>query len=218
MIKAVLFDMDGLMFDTESLSTKALIKAAKLQNYAMSVAETHLVLGYKRESIYNFYENYFSDKKVDGRKLVEDHYQIQEEVLYSAGPDKMPYLDELLAYLKANDYKIAVASSSNLADIKNNLIKTGVAHYIDVIASGEEVANGKPAPDVFLLAAKRLGLDVKDCLVLEDSLFGVEAGYTAGAKTIMIPDSVQPDDITQKRAYKVLDHLGLVIDVLENEK
>ena len=56
MIKAVLFDMDGLMFDTESLSTRGFIEAAKKQNYIMTEEETYLVLGFKREAIYDFYD------------------------------------------------------------------------------------------------------------------------------------------------------------------
>lgn len=215
MIKAVLFDMDGLMFDTETLSSQGFIEAARKQNYEMTVEETHLVLGFKQKAIYEFYEDYFKDKGVDGRKLVDDHYSYLEEILFTTGPDKMPYLEELLIYLKDNNYKIAVASSSDLHHINNNLEKTGVKKYIDVIASGEEVKNGKPAPDVFLLAAERLGVDAKECIVLEDSLSGMKAGYSAGAKAIMIPDSVEPDEYTKKIAYKVLDDLGQVIDLLK---
>lgn len=218
MVKAVLFDMDGLMFDTESLSTRAFIEAAKKQNYEMTVEETHLVLGFKPKAIYEFYENYFKDKGVDGKKLVDGHYAYLENILFTTGPDKMPYLEDLLIYLKENNYKVAVASSSDLHHINNNLEKTGVKKYIDVIASGEEVENGKPAPDVFLLAAERLGVSPKECIVLEDSLAGMKAGYTAGAKAIMIPDSVEPDEYTKTIAYRVLESLKLVIEVLEEEK
>lgn len=215
MIKAVLFDMDGLMFDTESLATKAFIEAAKKQNYNMTEEETHLVLGFKPEAIYKFYEDYFKGKGVDGKRVVDEHYEYLENVLFTTGPDKMPYLEELLVYLKNNKYKVAVASSSDLYHINNNLEKTDVKKYIDVIASGEEVANGKPAPDVFLLAAERLGIAPKDCIVLEDSLSGTKAGYLSGAKTIMIPDSIQPDEYTKTIAYRILNNLGEVINLLE---
>ncbi|MDO4814601.1 MAG: HAD family phosphatase [Gemella sp.] len=218
MIKAVLFDMDGLMFDTESLATKAFIEAAKKQNYEMTKEETHFVLGFKPEAIYNFYENYFKDKEVDGKKLVKDHYEYLEHVLFTTGPDKMPYLEELLIYLKTNNYKIAVASSSDLEHINNNLEKTGVKKYIDTVASGEEVENGKPAPDVFLLAADRLGIEIEKCMVLEDSVSGMRAGYLSGAKAVMIPDSIQPDEYIKSIAYEVLDSLKEVINLLEEKK
>lgn len=215
MIKAVLFDMDGLMFDTETLATKSFIKAAKKQGYDMSVEETHLVLGYTSQAIYDFYKNYFKDTHVDGGKLVDDQYKIIEDVLFSTGPDKMPYLVELLEYLKNNGYKVAVASSSDILHIRNNLEKNDVLKYIDVIASGEEVAKGKPNPDVFLLAAERLGMLPEECLVLEDSYFGVQAGVAGGMKVVMVPDSVQPNEEILKIVYKVANNLKDVISILE---
>ena len=218
MIKAVLFDMDGLMFDTESLSTKGFIEAAKKQNYKMTEEETFLVLGFKREAIYEFYEKYFLEKNngVDGKKIVDDQYEYLENILYTTGPDKMFYLEELLIYLKNNNYKIAVASSSDLHHINNNLEKTNVLKYIDVIASGEEVKNGKPAPDVFLLAAERLGVKPENCLVLEDSKFGVKAGFLAGMKVIMVPDSIQPDEETRKMTTSIAKSLKDVEIFLKN--
>lgn len=218
MIKAVLFDMDGLMFDTESLSTKGFIEAGKKQNYKMTEEETFLVLGFKREAIYEFYEKYFLEKNngVDGKKIVDDQYEYLENILYTTGPDKMFYLEELLIYLKNNNYKIAVASSSDLHHINNNLEKTNVLKYIDVIASGEEVKNGKPAPDVFLLAAERLGVKPENCLVLEDSKFGVKAGFLAGMKVIMVPDSIQPDEETKKMTTSIAKSLKDVEIFLKN--
>ncbi len=218
MIKAVLFDMDGLMFDTESLSTKGFIEAGKKQNYKMTEEETFLVLGFKREAIYEFYEKYFLEKnnEVDGKKIVDDQYEYLENILYTTGPDKMFYLEELLIYLKNNNYKIAVASSSDLYHINNNLEKTNVLKYIDVIASGEEVKNGKPAPDVFLLAAERLGVKPENCLVLEDSKFGVKAGFLAGMKVIMVPDSIQPDEETKKMTTFIAKSLKDVEIYLKN--
>ena len=187
-IKAVLFDMDGLMVDTESLSTEAFINSAKAQGY-----------------------------NIDGKKLVDDHYEYIENVLYTVGPEKMPYVEELLKYLRENNYKIAVASSSDTADIKNNLEKTKLEKYIDEIASGAEVENGKPAPDVFLLAAKRLGVDPKDCLILEDSKAGIKAGKASGAMVFMVPDMFTVDKECEDTADRILTNLGEVIGILEGK-
>ncbi|MGX7112312.1 HAD family hydrolase [Gemella cuniculi] len=216
-IEAVLFDMDGLMVDTESLATKAFIKSAKEQGYNMSEEETFKVLGFTKASIYLFWEEYFKNSKIDGRKLVDDHYEYIEKVLFSTGPDKMPFVEELLKYLKENNYKIAVASSSDLDHIENNLEKTNLKQYIDKIASGAEVENGKPAPDVFLLAAHRLGIDAKNCLVLEDSKAGIRAAKAAGATAFMVPDMVKIDDECLKTADRIVENLGEVIKILEEE-
>ena len=216
-IKAVLFDMDGLMIDTESLSTEAFIKSAKAQGYNMTKEETLKVLGYTKASIYQFWIDYFQGTKVDGKKLVDDHYEYIEKVLYTVGPEKMPYVEELLKYLRENNYKIAVASSSDTADIKNNLEKTKLEKYIDEIASGAEVKNGKPAPDVFLLAAERLGVDAKDCLILEDSKAGIKAGKASGAMVFMVPDMFTVDKECEDTADRILNNLGEVIEILEGK-
>ena len=214
-IKAVLFDMDGLMVDTESLATEAFIHSAKKQGYDMTKEETLLVLGFTTKSIYEFWENYFKNSDVSGKQLVDDHYKYIENILFTTGPRKMPYIEELLKYLKESNYKVAVASSSNMNHIINNMEKTGLKKYIDEFASGAEVKNGKPAPDVFLLAAERLGVEPKKCLVLEDSKAGVIAGSSAGAKVIMVPDMFKPDDECKEKAYKIVNNLGEVINMLE---
>lgn len=216
-IKAVLFDMDGLMVDTESLSTEAFINSAKAQGYNMTKEETLKVLGFTKANIYQFWIDYFQGTNVDGKKLVDDHYEYIENVLYTVGPEKMPYVEELLKYLRENNYKIAVASSSDTADIKNNLEKTKLEKYIDEIASGAEVENGKPAPDVFLLAAKRLGVDSKDCLILEDSKAGIKAGKASGAMVFMVPDMFTVDKECEDTADRILTNLGEVIEILEGK-
>ena len=210
-IEAVLFDMDGLMVDTESLSTKALISSAKKQDYEMTKEETLQVLGFTEAAIYKFWEDYFEDSHVDGKKLADDHYDYIEEVLFTTGPDKMPNVEKLLVYLKENNYKVAVASSSNIDHIENNMEKT---------ASGQEVSNGKPAPDVFLLAAERLGVKPENCLVLEDSKSGIKAGRASGATVFMIPDMFKPDEECLEIANRILKNLGEVISILgeENDK
>ena len=216
-IKAVLFDMDGLMVDTESLSTEAFINSAKAQGYNMTKEETLKVLGFTKVNIYQFWIDYFQGTNVDGKKLVDDHYEYIENVLYTVGPEKMPYVEELLKYLRENNYKIAVASSSDTADIKNNLEKTKLEKYIDEIASGAEVENGKPAPDVFLLAAERLGVDPKDCLILEDSKAGIKAGKASGAMVFMVPDMFTVDKECEDTADRILTNLGEVIEILEGK-
>ena len=216
-IKAVLFDMDGLMVDTESLSTEAFINSAKAQGYNMTKEETLKVLGFTKANIYQFWIDYFQGTNVDGKKLVDDHYEYIENVLYTVGPEKMPYVEELLKYLKENNYKIAVASSSDTADIKNNLEKTKLEKYIDEIASGAEVENGKPAPDVFLLAAERLDVDPKDCLILEDSKAGIKAGKASGAMVFMVPDMYTVDKECEDTADRILTNLGEVIEILEGK-
>ncbi len=85
--------------------------------------------------------------------------------------------------------------------IRKNLEKNGVAEYFNMFISGQEVRNGKPAPDIFLLAAERLGVPPEECYVFEDSRNGIEAGWRAGCRSVMVPDLVQPTDETRRMSF-----------------
>ena len=117
-------------------------------------------------------------------------------------------LKELLAALEDMGLPRIVASSSPRNMIEMNLQTTGTARYFHDVVSGTEVAHSKPAPDTFLVAAKKLHLDPHDCLVLEDSFNGVRAGRAAGCVTVMVPDLMQPtEEIAQLYDRKCEDLL-----------
>jgi HAD superfamily hydrolase (TIGR01509 family) len=105
-----------------------------------------------------------------------------------------PGAADLLPALKKAGYRLAVASSSPRDMVLTNLGRTGIDSYFDVVVCGDEVSRGKPDPDIFLLAAERLGLLPGDCYVLEDSPNGIRAGHRAGCSVLMVPNMVQPDE------------------------
>lgn len=107
---------------------------------------------------------------------------------------KKPGLDELLAWLDANHIPMAVASSSRVHVIEGNLNNWGLAHYFKALVSGQQVKHSKPDPEIFLLAAEKLGTDPARTLVLEDSYNGVRAGAAGGFVTVMVPDLLPADD------------------------
>ena len=89
---------------------------------------------------------------------------------------------------------MAVASSAPVEVIEKNLLRTNLRGYFDVLVGGDKVSNGKPAPDIFLLAAKELNLEPSDCYIFEDSFNGIRAANSAGGFAIMIPDTIQPTE------------------------
>ena len=109
-----------------------------------------------------------------------------------------------------------VASSSPRATIEMNLQTTGTARYFHDVVCGSDVAHSKPAPDIFLEAARRLKLDIHKCLVLEDSFNGIRAGHAAGAVTVMIPDMAQPtpeiEQLYTRRCNDLLEVRDLLLD------
>lgn len=123
---------------------------------------------------------------------------------------------ELMAFLKEKGIKVALASGSPHNIISHHLKEVGAENYFDVIVSGDDVEHGKPAPDVFLLTAEKLGVDPKSCIVIEDSENGINAGLAAGMTCIGIPDvAVFSDDIVKKMHAKPESLLD-VISIIEN--
>ena len=114
-------------------------------------------------------------------------------ILETSVPEK-PGIREMLDYLRAHGVKTAVASSSRLELIEHNLALAGIRDRFDALVSGEEVAHGKPAPDIFLLAAERIGCAPEDCYVFEDGANGIRAGASAGCTTAMVVDLSEPTD------------------------
>lgn len=154
---------------------------------------------------------------IDVENFIKDCSKWVEEQVKIFLPEK-PGLHEILAYTKEKGWKMAVASGSRTEIIIHNLKKAGIYDMFDAIASGHEVENGKPAPDVFLLAAERLNLDPAECYVIEDGANGVRAGVAAGCDTIMVPDIVEPDDELREISMGICDTLSDVIDLLEKRR
>lgn len=194
MIKGVIFDMDGLMFDTERLwdtfwepACKALQVPMPEDTAAFYASGRGLAGQYLVEHVQKYFPG------VDPQRMLDKVWQIGNERFAQGVPCK-PGLKELLALLEERGLPRIVASSSPRNMIEQNLQTTGTARYFHDIVCGADVKHSKPAPDIFLEAARRLGLDCCDCLVLEDSFNGVRAGHAAGAVTVMVPDLAQPDE------------------------
>lgn len=194
MIKAVIFDMDGLMFDTERLwdtlwePTCRALGLEMPQDLEAFFTGGRGLAGVKlNEHIQKFFP------QADPQVIVEKIWELAEQRFAQGIPCK-PGLAELLETLEEKKLPRIVASSSPRALILKNLETTGMARYFDQVVCGADVRHSKPAPDIFLEAARRLGVDIRDCLVLEDSFNGVRAGHAAGAVTVMVPDIAQPDE------------------------
>ena len=214
MIKGVIFDMDGLMFDTERLwdtlwepACQALGVPMPEDTESFYASGRGLAGQYLQEHVHKYFP------QVDPQKMVDKIWQIGDERFAQGVPCK-PGLKELLALLEERGLPRIVASSSPRNMIEQNLQTTGTARYFHDIVCGADVEHSKPAPDIFLEAARRLGLDIRDCLVLEDSYNGVRAGHAAGAVTIMVPDLAQPDEEIRQLYTRCCHDLYEVRDLL----
>ena len=153
-------------------------------------------------------------EELDAHAFCRRCYEYVDEYLKTT-VHKKKGLDELLAWLKARGLPAAVASSTYRSLVERNLRTAGVEEYFRKVVTGDQVEQGKPAPDIFLLAARQLGLAPGNCLVLEDSFNGVRAGAAAGCVTVMIPDLSQPTPELLSLCSGCLEDLGQVPDFIE---
>src|SRR5471032_2796428 len=191
-VAAVVFDMDGLLFDTEKLYARAALSAAKEIGCEMSLDVFHRIIGTTlQENRRVLLEHYGEAYPFDELRVVwSRHFK----VLAATDLALKPGVLELLDLLDDLGVPRAIATSSSHATVRHHLASHDIAsRFHEVVAHGD-YADSKPAPDPFLRAAERLGVDPRHCLALEDSLNGVRSASSAGMMTVMVPDLVQPPD------------------------
>ena len=214
MPQAALFDMDGLMLDTEPLWTCSWEPAlCALGRANMPPGLPDEMRGAGPDARQEALDRHFGAGTIDQAVVWERLCAHMLEACRDGAPKK-PGLIELLDYLRGRGMPLAVASSSAKPMIRRQLIAAGVDGYFDVVFSGEEVVHGKPAPDVFVEAARRLDVRPQASLVLEDSKNGVLAGAAGGFVTVLVPDMIAPDDEMRAAASFVCHDLLEVRDLL----
>lgn len=216
MIKGAVFDMDGLMLDTEKLLVKFWRQAAQDFGYNMSVENVLEIRSLSRKYsvplLKNIFGSEFPFEQVRARRIVLMNNHIDKY-----GFDVKEGLFELLDYLREHSYKIAVATATDLERARMYLNKINALSKFDAIICGNMVENGKPEPDIYIEAVKQLGLSSEECVAFEDSPNGIKSAYAAGCRTIMIPDLTQPDDDILFMLSGVYENLGKAVDFFESE-
>lgn len=210
---AVLFDMDGLMLDTERLLYAAWQRAMADFGYEASEEVFLASVGITVQDTNQLLRaTYGPDFPLEATNNRTGDYVWQE--VDAAGAPLKPGLLALLDFLEAHGIAKAVASSSERSAIERLLGSVDLLPRFAAIAAGDEVEHGKPAPDIFLLAASRLGVAPERCLVLEDSEAGARAACAAGMTMIIVPDLKPPCDEVARLAAAVLPDLHAVQDWL----
>lgn len=214
MIHGVIFDMDGVMVDSERQSNEGWLWAAKQLGVEMPMWLIDSFKGAPNTLSCQFFDNYYHGKidYWEARKLRTEHiYKIREK----EGLPIKKGLFELLDYIRENGIKCAVATSTRRESAEKTLHTIGAWEYLDNVVYGDSVEHGKPEPDIFLAAADRIGVPPQECIVIEDSINGIKAGHAAGMKVVHVPDTIQIDDAIRALTYCVCEHLGDVPDVIE---
>ena len=226
-IKAIIFDMDGVMFDTERLYEEAFAMIAKKWGYEYEVTEEFIksFKGKKKEAIKVMYKTLLDKVSIErtGKEFDADEHikQVLEYLDNYIENNGMPIkngLIELLQYAKINNIKIAIGTSEKFERVQFYLNKANINKDIfDSIICGDMVEKGKPAPDIYLKACEKILVNPENAIVCEDAPNGILAAYSAGAKPVMIIDLIEPTDEVKKLLFvNPLNSLNQVKDIIDN--
>ena len=215
MLQGVIFDMDGLMFDTEPIWGSCWERVIAEYGLKMPDGLLDKVRGCSGDAICTELRRLLG-ADVPAEAIWEREKQLACETLLEQGAPKKPGLDDLLEYLHDLVLPMAVASASPKDVILNNLRTAGLERYFDVLVSGEDLDRGKPDPLIFLETADRLGTRPARTLVLEDSANGVTAAHRGGFTCVMVPDLERPSAEVEAMTNAVVDSLDQVIDLMES--
>lgn len=212
-VKGVLFDMDGIVLDTEKLYARFWQEAAVALGYPMTWQQALGMRSLSRVAGQAKLESYFG-KGISILEVREKRIELMERYIDEHGVDVKQGIYELLDYLDAQGIPKAITTSSPMERVRKYLTPLGLLDRFDKICTGYDVPKGKPEPDIYLYGAASLGLAPENCLAIEDSPAGVLSAYRAGCMTVMVPDMDQPDEETANRLFAKADSLLDVVNLL----
>lgn len=215
MVSGIIFDMDGVLIDSERQSNEGWLWAAGQLGVDMPMWLIDSFKGAPAELCCKFFDDYYKGviDYWEAKELRTQHvYKIRE----TEGIPVKKGVKDIFEYIRNNGLNCAVATSTRRESAEKTLHEIGVWDYLDAVVYGDEVERGKPEPDIFLRAAKAIGVNPSEAVVVEDSINGIKAGYAADMRVVHIPDTIAIDDDIRKLTYMVCDDLNGLIDVVES--
>ena len=213
MIKAVVFDMDGVLFDTERISREAWFYTARQMGIENQFEPVFLrAIGMNRsdtrEMFLSIYGADFPYETFQTTSSAKFHELIAKDL-----PVK-PGVHEILSWLRMHSVPTALASSTSKKSVLSHLSRACLTDFFDDLITGDMVVHSKPHPEIYEIACRSIHTDPSDCIAVEDSKNGIRSAFSAGMKPVMIPDQVPPDDETSALLFKKYDSLLRLLDDL----
>ena len=215
--KAVIFDMDGVIFDTEKVYLDIWTEVFEKYGYKMTKELYVTVMGTGRKNVIKtFLENFGDDLPIE--KMYEEK---DNQLFYRIENQGIPLKEgvkELFSMLKKKDYKIALATSAKRERVEKQIKDKWLKESFDAIVCGDDVEKGKPSPDIFLKAAKEIDVEPENCFVVEDSPAGIKAAFSGGMKGIHVEDLKVADEEILKYCQKNFKNLQEIKKYLSCEQ
>lgn len=216
-IKAVLFDMDGVIFDTEREYLKEWEVIFKKYGYKMKKEIYISVMGRGRKKVKEIFKEKFGEDLPIDKMYIEKDKMLKEAVENNKVPLKEGAL-ELLEFLKENGYKIALATSAKRERVKIQVRHAKIENIFDAIVCSEDITNSKPDPEIFLKAAEKVCVNPENCIVIEDSEAGIKAAFNAKMMGFHVEDLKKADEIILKYSYKNFKNLIEIKEYIKSMK
>ncbi len=214
MIKAVIFDMDGVLIDTEKWLNRYWCQAALEVGFPMRPEHALQIRSLAGKFAGPYLQGIFGTE-FDYETIRSRRKELMNAHIAEHGIDKKPGVDELLAYLKEKGFRIAVATATDEIRAKEYLTQIGIYEKFDRIICATMVENGKPKPDIYLYACEQLGEKPENCIAIEDSPNGIRSAHDAGLRVVMAPDLTEPDEEVSDLIVASVPVLSDLIELME---
>lgn len=213
-IQGVLFDMDGVVLDTEKLYARFWAEAARALGYPMTYEQALGMRSLSGPMGQAKLESYFGPGV--SRAVIRDkRVELMDAFVSEHGVDAKPGIFELLDFLNDKGIPAAITTSSPRERVERYLQPLGLLTRFNRVCTGYEVKQGKPAPDIYQYGAASLGLRPENCLAIEDSPAGIESAYRAGCMAVLVPDLDGADGNMRNMLFAEADSLLDIISIIE---
>lgn len=216
-MKAVVFDMDGVLFDTERVCADSWIAVAEKWGLPGMEEVFPRCIGLNSNDSKRVVLNAYGED-FDYQSFREQASLWYWDYIEKNGMPVMRGAERILGWLKERGWIVGLASSTRRPSVLKNLELSGFSDYFSAVITGDMVEHSKPLPDIYLIACRELGVRPEETYAIEDSPNGIRSAHAAGMRALMVPDMLKPDEEMERLSYRIMENLDQVLEFLKTEE